>query len=90
KYFRNQRVAAVRTYQYDWLYQLVQATGREQANAEREGAALPPAGDPGTLVNYTRTFTYDMAGNLTRTQHQGATPYTLELAVSQNSNRAVA
>jgi insecticidal toxin complex protein TccC len=90
KYFRNQRVAAVRTYRYDWLYQLLEATGREQANAGQEGAAFPPPGDPTALVNYTRTFQYDTAGNLMRTGHQGATQYALELTVSPDSNRAVA
>ncbi|SDZ25645.1 SpvB/TcaC N-terminal domain-containing protein [Pseudomonas sp. NFIX28] len=90
KYFRNQRVAALRTYSYDWLYQLVSATGREQANAGREGAAFPPLGDPNALVNYTRTFQYDTAGNLVRTRHQGATSYSLVLTVSPSSNRAVA
>ncbi|AIP54860.1 SpvB/TcaC N-terminal domain-containing protein [Burkholderia pseudomallei] len=90
RYFRNQRVAAVRTYQYDWLYQLVRATGREQANAGQEGVALPPVGNPDALVNYTRTFAYDAAGNLTRTVHRGATRYVLALAVSRSSNRAVA
>ncbi|WP_240674663.1 SpvB/TcaC N-terminal domain-containing protein [Burkholderia stabilis] len=90
KYFRNQRVAAMRTYRYDWLYQLVRATGREHANAGQEGATLPLPGTPGALVNYTRTFEYDTAGNLTHTRHHGATPYVLELTVSVASNRAVA
>src|SRR6185369_17190716 len=41
------------------------------------------------LVNYTRRFTYDIAGNLVSTHHMGARNYTLDMLVSSGSNRAV-
>lgn len=91
RYTRNQRVEAASTYQYDALYQLVQATGRESAQAGQQSNALPPwhGLDDTQRVNYTRDYTYDAGGNLHRIQHTGAQRYTFEMTVAAGSNRAV-
>ncbi|WP_338925474.1 SpvB/TcaC N-terminal domain-containing protein [Mycetohabitans endofungorum] len=91
RYTRNQRVEATNTYRYDALYQLIQATGRESAQASQQSAALPPWQnlDDTQRVNYTRNYTYDAAGNLYQMQHTGAQQYTLEMTVAVDSNRAV-
>jgi insecticidal toxin complex protein TccC len=94
RHFRNQQVTAAREYGYDSLYRLVTCNGREHASQGQEGSGLPPAviaptPDPSALVNYTRRFTYDIAGNLVSTHHMGARNYTLDMLVSCGSNRAV-
>ncbi|WP_248916945.1 RHS repeat-associated core domain-containing protein [Pseudomonas moorei] len=94
RYTHNQRVAAVSQYQYDALYQLCQASGRENANAGQQTQALPPAIVPlwqesGELTNYTRTYTYDRGRNLTAVRHVGRHDYTQQMVVASTSNRAV-
>ncbi|AZE49074.1 Putative insecticidal toxin complex [Pseudomonas chlororaphis] len=94
RYTRNQRVVPGNQYTYDALYQLCQACGRENANAGQQTQALPPAIVPlwqeaGELTNYTRTYTYDRANNLTAIQHVGLHPYTQQMLVASTSNRAV-
>jgi len=90
RYYRNQKVTARRTYTYDTLYQLLSASGREHAGAAAEsGRPTPPASNAMALVNYTRRFDYDDAGNLTATHHSGAQHYVQAMAVSSESNRAV-
>ncbi|KVT53811.1 RHS repeat-associated core domain-containing protein [Burkholderia ubonensis] len=95
RYTRNQRVAPASHYTYDALYQLTQATGRENANAERQSHRLPAPIVPlfqeiSALTNYTRTYTYDRGANLTAIHHQGATSsYTQRMVVAPTSNRAV-
>lgn len=91
RYTRNQRVEAASDYQYDALYQLIRATGRESAQAGQQSAALPlwQSLDATQRVNYTRQYTYDAAGNLHQMQHTGAQHYTLEMTVAADSNRAV-
>ncbi|MBF8755571.1 RHS repeat protein [Pseudomonas guariconensis] len=79
RFWRNQKVVPENTYGYDSLYQLVSATGREMA-------------DPGTYTQYTRTYGYDSAGNLTRIRHSApasGNSYTTDITVSERSNRAV-
>ncbi|MCG1041755.1 RHS repeat protein [Mycetohabitans sp. B8] len=92
-YYRNQQVGAQHTYQYDALYQLVFASGRENANTGAQTAAnyplIPLLQDAARLTNYMRRYTYDRGGNLTQIQHQGASPYTQTLVVSNRSNHAV-
>ncbi|QLL11846.1 RHS repeat-associated core domain-containing protein [Pseudomonas chlororaphis] len=94
RYTRNQQVAPLSRYQYDALYQLCQAGGRENANAGQQTQALPLAIVPlwqemGELTNYTRTYTYDRGNNLTAIQHVGLHPYTQQMVVATTSNRAV-
>lgn len=96
RFWRNQKVVPENTYVYDSLYQLVSATGREMANIAQQGSNLPPATvplptDSSAYTNYTRTYTYDEAGNLTQVRHTPATGsgYTTRITVSDRSNRGV-
>lgn len=91
RYFANQAVKARQEYQYDALYQLMSASGRENANAGIQGPALPETiPDTSNLVNYTRSYEYDDGGNLLRIQHTGALSYSNEMVVGSRSNRALA
>lgn len=92
RYFNNQRIEPVSTYQYDTLYQLTTATGRESV-AATQGPGLPglqptPV-DANQLANYTQRYTYDAGGNLTSLRHVGAQSYTLDMQVADDSNRSV-
>jgi insecticidal toxin complex protein TccC len=93
-YHRNQRIEPANDYQYDALYQLISATGRENASAGQQGQGLPVpeipiSADPNQYSHYTRLYTYDRGGNLTQIRHQGRGNYTLATVVSPGSNRAV-
>ena len=97
RFWRNQKVVPENTYIYDSLYQLVSATGREMANAGQQSSNLPsPAAplptDSSAYTNYTRTYTYDEAGNLTQVRHSAPATdnsYTTAITVSDRSNRGV-
>ncbi len=94
RYHNNQRIEPVNSYGYDALYQLLSATGRENANAGQQGSGLPTpevpiATDPNQFSQYTRLYRYDDGGNLTQMRHQGRQNYTLDMLVSPSSNRAV-
>ncbi|MGK0602866.1 RHS repeat-associated core domain-containing protein [Yokenella regensburgei] len=97
RFWRNQKVAPENTYAYDTLYQLVSATGREMANAGQQGSGLPPLTvplptDSTVYTNYTRTYAYDTAGNLTQIRHSAPATnnnYTTSITVSDRSNRGV-
>ncbi|MCG8291524.1 RHS repeat domain-containing protein [Pseudomonas entomophila] len=97
RFYRNQKVVPEHRFTYDTLYQLASATSRElldiakQHQKNRPITLLPPSTD-GTLVNYVRHYQYDRGGNLFRIQHNPQHPpsaYTIELTVSDRSNRAV-
>ncbi|EIV1877119.1 RHS repeat protein [Salmonella enterica] len=97
RFWRNQKVVPESTYAYDSLYQLVSATGREMADAGRQGSGLPPLtvllpANSGAYTNYTRTWAYDTAGNLTQISHSAPATnnsYTTSITVSDRSNRGV-
>ncbi|SCX37941.1 RHS repeat-associated core domain-containing protein [Kosakonia sacchari] len=94
RFWRNQEVVPENRYTYDSLYQLISATGREMANAVQQGSNLPPYSsfDDATYTNYSRTYAYDNAGNLTKIQHSAPASgnnYTTSITVSSRSNRAV-
>ncbi|WP_246593436.1 RHS repeat protein [Photorhabdus akhurstii] len=95
RFWHNQKVAPENTYTYDSLYQLISATGREMANIGQQSHQFPsPAlpSDNNTYTNYTRTYTYDRGGNLTKIQHSSPATqnnYTTNITVSNRSNRAV-
>lgn len=96
-FWRNQKVEPKNTYTYDSLYQLVKATGRELANIGKQSITLPkaqvPLPDDTVYAAYTRSYTYDTSGNLTRIRHDApassSSPYALGITVSSRSNRAV-
>ncbi|WP_234455612.1 RHS repeat-associated core domain-containing protein [Kosakonia sp. LAM2021] len=94
RFWRNQQVVPENTYAYDSLYQLVSATGREMASAVQQNSNLPDfiSFDSATYTNYSRIYTYDNAGNLTKIQHSAPASgnnYTTSVTVSDRSNRAV-
>lgn len=94
RFWRNQEVVPENRYAYDSLYQLVSATGREMANAVQQNSSLPAytSFDDATYTNYSRTYSYDNAGNLTKIQHSAPASgnnYTTNITVSNVSNRAV-
>ncbi|WP_200995192.1 RHS repeat domain-containing protein [Pseudomonas cichorii] len=91
RYFANQRIEAVSAYQYDTLYQLIEATGRELAVANH-GPVFPgfqsPA-DPTQLANYTQTYHYDAGGNLQQLSHVGSQSHSRTLVTARYSNRSL-
>ncbi|MFV8800301.1 RHS repeat domain-containing protein [Yersinia sp. LJYL362] len=92
RFYRNQKIVPETTYRYDALYQLIEATGREcDANTaqNQQSSALAELTDKNQLVNYTRRYTYDRAGNLLKIQHTGATQYTTHITVSHTSNHGI-
>ncbi|AIA46964.1 RHS repeat-associated core domain-containing protein [Serratia sp. FS14] len=97
RFWRNQKVVPENTYVYDSLYQLVSATGREMANAGQQGSNLPATTAPlltdsSAYTSYTRTYSYDSAGNLTQIRHSAPATnnsYTTNITVSDKSNRGV-
>lgn len=86
RFFRNRRVEPNNAYNYDALYRLVEATGREHLG--QVGAAPTPgsyndaprvgiqlAASDGTAVGrYLETFTYDRVGNPLTVAHLGSDP----------------
>ncbi|WP_017456674.1 RHS repeat protein [Kosakonia sacchari] len=94
RFWRNQQVVPENRYAYDSLYQLVSASGREMASAVQQNSSLPAYSsfDDATYTNYSRTYTYDNAGNLTKIRHSAPASgnnYTTSITVSSRSNRAV-
>jgi len=89
RFYKNQRVVPEQTYTYDALYQLITASGRENDAHPQQNSTLPPLHDASNYINYSRTYTYDKAGNLLTIGHNGANQYTLNMVVSSNSNRTV-
>jgi RHS repeat-associated protein len=85
-YFRNQRVEPGARYEYDPLYRLLKATGREHLgqtagvlnapqqtdsdDAFRMGLSHP--GDGNAMGNYTEEYDYDAVGNILKLIHQAA------------------
>lgn len=89
-YFRNQAASGDACYRYDALYQMIGATGRENADISPQTAALPDVvKDTSNLVSYSRSYQYDSAGNLQQMAHSGASSYTHTMAISQSNNRSI-
>ena len=69
-YFNNQVIAPVSTFQYDALYRLVKATGRElsalTAPNENDFVNDIPCPNPAAnaMQNYTHNYQYDKLGNM--------------------------
>ncbi|GFM83644.1 toxin [Pseudomonas cichorii] len=91
RYFANQRIEPVSTYQYDTLYQLTEATGRELATVNHGPVFAdfqsPP--DPAQLANYTQTYDYDAGGNLKQLTHVGSQNHSRTLVTARLSNRSL-
>ncbi|MCG9684449.1 hypothetical protein L1D31_18090 [Vibrio sp. Isolate23] len=94
RFYKNQQVSAENHYEYDALYQLTKAKGRENDSNNQQSASLPTPkipipSDSSQYTNYTRSYRYDRSGNLTQIQHNGASRYTHIIVVSDKTNRAV-
>ncbi|WP_238082072.1 RHS repeat-associated core domain-containing protein [Pseudescherichia vulneris] len=89
-YYRNQSTSGIRQFTYDALYQLLSATGRENANnTAMQYSALPVVSDGNQYVNYTRSYFYDDSGNLKTLKHTGAGSFTRTMTTDTTSNRSV-
>ncbi|WP_416199582.1 MAG: RHS repeat protein [Pseudomonas helleri] len=95
QWFAGQRIQAVSTYTYDTLYQLISATGRENAS-QTIGPSLPGleifgSVDDSRWRTYSQTYSYDSGGNLTRLKHAAGAgnSYTREMVVDARSNRSL-
>ncbi|WP_297835978.1 RHS repeat domain-containing protein [Pseudomonas sp.] len=91
RFFANQKIEPISTYQYDTLYQLVKATGWEAVTVNH-GPVFPDfqtSLDPSQLANYTQTYDYDAAGNLQQLTHVGAQNHSRTLTTARYSNRSL-
>ncbi len=75
-FFNNTQVSPHATYEYDALYRLTQAKGRERVGLAQAVQTSPAYGvvpEPGTTVLrlYTRNYSYDAVGNLTQLAQVG-------------------
>lgn len=78
-YFRNAVVKPESKFEYDAIYQLLKATGREHAglggNTQRDNndlpfiAQLPHVNDLNAVRQYTEFYQYDDCGNILQLQH---------------------
>jgi RHS repeat-associated protein len=92
RYFNNQRIEPIKTYCYDTLDQLIEASGRE-AKTGHGGPARPDLQplplDPNQVAHYTQTYHYDAGGNLLNLVHVGAQAHGRTLTRAQYSNRCL-
>lgn len=99
-YFNNSLIKPENNYQYDSLYQLIEAKGREHIgqglpvntyDRNRMFATNIPSSD-NAFRNYIQRYTYDLSGNLTQMAHtvkssQSATGWTRNFVYNNNSNQ---
>ncbi|EGS9018101.1 RHS repeat protein [Salmonella enterica] len=90
-WFRNQSTTGTRSFTYDALYQLISATGRENAVNGAQTSALPvmQSLSGSQTVNYTRNYTYDDSGNLVTLTHSSAVSSTMAMVTDATSNRSI-
>lgn len=86
-WFRNQATNGDRNFHYDALYQLIFASGRENASHGTQSSVLPVSDDQ--YVAYTRTYHYDDSGNLATLTHSGAVNSTMKMVTDTLSNRSI-
>jgi RHS repeat-associated protein len=99
-FFANQEVLPRSRYEYDALYQLVLAEGREHIgqnlNEPRDHREDPPIPTPDptdvqAMRNYTEHYFYDAVGNILRMQHVASNgSWTRHYAYASESNRLLA
>jgi RHS repeat-associated protein len=101
-YFRNQVVTPSSTYDYDAIYRLIRATGREhlgqsggQLNPPRQVTEndsfrmnLPQPGEGRAMGKYTEHYRYDAVGNILSIKHATSSGgWTRHYQYDQESNR---
>jgi len=100
-FFNNDVVTPSAEYEYDAIYRLISASGREHAGGLADDIRgpdelplnnLPHANDAQALRNYTERFEYDAVGNILAMIHEvGATPLWIrKYAYAADSNRLLA
>jgi RHS repeat-associated protein len=98
-YFNNQQVEAATDFEYDSIYRLIRADGREHIGQNKpvdyndafRMYMLSPA-DGNQMQNYRQRYQYDAAGNMTRMTHDAGSgifsnKWTRNLSVFADSNR---
>ncbi|MDY0324156.1 MAG: RHS repeat-associated core domain-containing protein, partial [Candidatus Carbobacillus sp.] len=70
-YFGNAEIQPLSTYEYDALYRLIKATGREKSglnyapsNTDLSSNSIPVPPASASMYNYTQKYTYDKLGNI--------------------------
>ena len=98
-FYNNQIVEPLSDYTYDAQYRLIQANGRQhpginarthQNNGEEgdfKQSKFIPLSDSSALENYQENYTYDDAGNLTKTTHTASNSWTRTQEIMPDSNR---
>jgi RHS repeat-associated protein len=105
-FFDNEQVQALNSYEYDAIYQLINAQGRKHAgqtdvqpkanlntNSQFRNHPFVNSGninpnDANAFRNYTETYTYDKAGNLTEQHHNAKnSEWTRTFEYNNTSNR---
>lgn len=76
-YFNNSVITPVGKYEYDALYRLIKASGREKESLAAPSSAiyvpeaLPTNGKSNTIMsNYSESYEYDALGNVLKLTHQ--------------------
>ncbi|MDX2249416.1 MAG: SpvB/TcaC N-terminal domain-containing protein [Bacteroidia bacterium] len=94
-FFRNRQVKPVQAYEYDALYRLIRADGRENATNSAPGPGPHPFGPldttipgDGALRNYTQHYHYDPVGNFVEMRHSAdGGSWTRRYTTASDSNR---
>jgi RHS repeat-associated protein len=99
-FFNNQVVNPSGKYEYDALYRLVKAEGREHADQNGNNQPnhrdiprmpLPHANDTQALRRYTEQYEYDTVGNILKMIHQAVNGnWTRRYQYAANNNRLLA
>lgn len=90
RFFANQQIEPLRTFVYDTLYQLTEATGYEAASLNRgPQSAQRTFATADQLSNYTQRYEYDAGGNLQKLIHSGTQNHTRLFATANFSNRSL-
>ena len=96
-YHNGQVTSGTQRYEYDALYRLIHAEGREhigQNAAQPTAHDLPPVAHPqdGTAMrNYAEQYVYDLVGNILSMQHTAASgSWTRRYKYAANGNRLLA
>lgn len=71
-YFRNRVVEASQTFEYDSLYRLVEATGREHLGQHKSSSdtKLNHQNDSNAVGRYVEKYEYDAVGNILKLRHR--------------------
>ena len=88
RHFANQQIEPLRTFMYDTLYQLIEATGYESATVNK-GPSAQTFATANELSNYTQRYEYDAGGNLQTLIHTGARNHTRTFATARYSDRSL-